>query len=82
MPMKQDKKIYQSELISRLRRALKYPIGVNHFAVLMHGWMKKHPDTAPNVHTLFVRKRTDGELWLRAEEVDDLSSYAGYDLRK
>ena len=78
--MKNDKKIFQAVLIKRLSKRLNYPLGVNHFAVLMSGWMKKKPDQAPSVATLRVRKNRDGHVWLKPSEVADLSVYAGYDL--
>ena len=78
--MSTDKKISQSVLIERLGKKMQYPIGVNHFAVLMSGWIKKRPDQAPDISTLRVRKTRDGYVWLKPSEVADLSKYAGYDL--
>ena len=78
--MRENKKISQAVLIERLGKKMHYPIGVNHFAVLMSGWMKKRPDQAPDVATLRVRKNRDGYVWLKLSEVADLSVYAGYDL--
>ena len=78
--MKAENKISQAVLIERLGNKMHYPIRVNHFAVLMSGWMKKRPDQAPDVATLRVRKNRDGYVWLKPSEVADLSTYAGYDL--
>ena len=80
--MSKEKKISQAVLIERLSKKLRYPIGVNHFAVLMSGWMKKRPEQAPDVATLRVRKNRDGHVWLKPTEVADLSTYAGYDLTR
>ena len=78
--MRAENKISQAVLIERLGKRLNYPIGVNHFAVLMSGWMKKRPEQAPDVATLRVRKNREGYVWLKPSEVADLSVYAGYDL--
>ena len=78
--MKPESKIPQQLLIERLSRKLNYPIGVNHFAVLVHAWMKKYPDATPEVGTLRARKCNDGYLWFKPDEVAALSHYAGYDL--
>ena len=80
--MRENKKISQAVLIERLSKKLHYPIGVNHFAVLMSGWMKKRPEQAPDVSTLRVRKNREGYVWLKPSEVADLSTYAGYDLTR
>lgn len=80
--MRADNKISQAELIRRLSRQMNYPIEVKHFAVLMHGWMRRRPELAPDVHTLFMRKKNNGYVWLTAEETASLSAYAGYDLTK
>ena len=78
--MIQDQKIPQSVLIQRLAKRLNYPVTIAHFAVLMHGWAKQHPEQAPLVGTLRMRKHNDGFLWFKPPEVADLSLYAGYDL--
>ena len=80
--MRSENKISQDQLIRRLSKRMKYPIGVNHFAVLIHGWLKKKPDQAPDVSTMRVRKSRDGYLWFNPREVEDLSRYAGYDLTR
>jgi len=79
--MKEEKKIPLTEIAKRLGRAMHYPIGMNHVAVLMHGWAKKHPEQAPTFSTLSMRKKKDGFAWLKPEEIVFLSAYAGYDLR-
>ena len=78
--MRTEKKTTQAVLMERLTGKLDYPIGVNHFAVLLHGWMRKHPKDAPTIQTLSARKRKDGFVWLSPREVTSLSAYAGYDL--
>lgn len=80
--MKAEKKIPQAVLIERLSKKMNYPIGVNHFAVLLHGWMKRRPMEAPDVTTLRVRKNREHYLWFNPREVADLSKYAGYDLTR
>lgn len=80
--MNENKKISQAVLIERLGKKIHYPIGVNHFAVLMHGWIKKRPEQAPDITTLRVRKNREGYVWLKPSEVADLSVYAGYDLTR
>ena len=80
--MKSDKKIPLTTLVLRLGTAMNYPIGMNHLAVLIHGWMKRHPDQAPLFSTLSMRKRKDGYPWLTEKETAFLSRYAGYDLTK
>ena len=78
--MKQEKKIPMTVLIERLGKRLHYPVTYAHFGVLMHGWGKHRPDEAPEFSTLRYRKRRDGFLWFTAQEVVNLSRYAGYDL--
>ena len=78
--MKDAGKIPITTVLERLSKAVHYPLGMNHFAVLMHGWEKKHPDQAPPYHTLFQRKRLAGCTWLTRQEVADLGRYAGYNL--
>lgn len=80
--MKDEKKIPQAVLIERLSKKMNYPIRVNHFAVLVHGWMKRRPREAPDVTTLRVRRNRSGYLWFNPREVEDLSAYAGYDLTR
>ena len=78
--MNNDKKIAQDVLIERLGKRLNYPVTRAHFAVLVHGWSRKHPDQAPLFATLRYRKKREGYLWFNPTEVQDLSAYAGYDL--
>ena len=78
--MKKEKKIPMTSLVERLGVALEYPIGMNHLAVLIHGWTKNHPEQAPTYATLRIRKHRDGFAWLKADEVQNLSKYAGYKL--
>ena len=78
--MKTSNKIPLTELAMRLGKRMNYPIGMNHLAVLIHGWRKKRPKEAPAHGTLRERKRKDGYPWLTPREVEDLSAYAGYDL--
>ena len=73
-------KIPLSTVGERLSRRLNYPVGMNHLAVLIHGWRKKHPDQAPNFSTLYERKKNDGYAWLTPLETAFLGHYAGYDL--
>lgn len=73
-------KIPLTTVAERLGRAMDYTIGMNHLAVLIHGWGKRHPDEAPTFSTLSMRKKKDGEAWLSRRELSDLSRYAGYDL--
>ena len=80
--MKTSNKIPLTELAMRLGKRMNYPIGMNHLAVLIHGWRKKRPREAPEFHVLSVRKRRDGYVWLTPRETADLSRYAGYDLSK
>ena len=80
--MKENNKITQDVLIERLGKRLDYPVTNAHFAVLVHGWAKKHPEQAPSIHTRIARKRVSGELWFTLGEVIRLSAYAGYDLTK
>ena len=80
--MKADKKIPFTTLIERLEKALNYPVGMNHLAILIHGWSKRHPEQAPLFSTLSMRKRKDGYPWLTETETHFLSRYAGYDLTK
>ena len=78
--MKNSNKIPQTLLIARLAQRLNYPVTAAHFAVLVHGWMKRQPGQAPLVATLRSRKKREGFLWFNPQEVRDLSVYAGYDL--
>ena len=80
--MKTEKKLALSVLLERLSKAMVYPLGMNHLAVLLHGWMKRRPDEAPTVATMRVRKQRDGFAWLTPKETADFSRYAGYDLTK
>ena len=80
--MKPENKISQDLLIRRLSQRMNYPIGINHFAVLIHGWMRRKPMEAPDVTTLRVRKNRDHYLWFTPREVEALSAYAGYDLTR
>lgn len=77
---KKTLKIPLTTVAERLGRAMNYTIGMNHLAVLIHGWAKRHPDEAPTFSTLSMRKKKDGEAWLSRRELSDLSRYAGYDL--
>ena len=76
--MKEEKKIPLTSIAEALGKAMDYPIGMNHLAVLMHVWMKRHPDEAPTFSTLRMRKKKDGYPWLRSEELALLERYAGY----
>ena len=78
--MNPEKKIAQAVLIERLGKRLNYPITNAHFAVLVHGWSRKHPEQAPLFATLRNRKKREGYLWFSPNEVRNLSAYAGYDL--
>ena len=78
--MNNEKKIAQAVLIERLGKRLNYPITRAHFAVLVHGWSRKHPEQAPLFATLRIRKKREGYLWFSPSEVQNLSAYAGYDL--
>ena len=78
--MKTTTKIPMTEVCKRLSRAINAPVGMNHLAVLMHGWTKKHPDEAPAFSTLSMRKKKDGYAWLKPPELQFLGRYAGYDL--
>ena len=80
--MRQTNKIPLTTLLERLSTAMNYPLGMNHLAVLIHGWMKKHPEQAPLFSTLSMRKRKDGYPWLNEQETRFFSEYAGYDLTK
>ena len=75
-------KIPLTEVTERLGRRLNYHVGMNHLAVLIHGWRKKHPDQAPSFEALRQRKIKDGWPWLTPAETAFLSAYAGYDLTK
>lgn len=76
--MKQSNKIPLSLIRERLSKAIDYPLGNNHIAVLVHGWMRRHPEQAPDVSTLRKRKNKDGFTWLTHREAIDLAHYAGY----
>ena len=78
--MRKEKKIPATVIIERLGKRLNYPINRAHLATLVHCWTKKHPDEAPTFGTLRIRKKRDGFLWFSAQEVRDLSAYAGYDM--
>ena len=78
--MRKSLKIPLSEVCKRLGKAMNYTVGMNHIAILMHGWQKRRPDEAPTFSTLSMRKKNDGEAWLSQRELTALSSYAGYDL--
>ena len=80
--MRQTNKIPLTTLLERLSTAMNYPLGMNHLAVLIHGWMKKRPLEAPTVTTMRVRKKREGFAWLSPSETADFSRYAGYDLTK
>ena len=80
--MKQEKKIPLTDIVERFRKATKYDFQMNHLAVLVHGWRKKHPDQAPSVSALFERKKTDGFAWLSSSEAAFLGAYAGYPITK
>ena len=80
--MKSSNKIPLSEVTARLAKATGFDFRTNHLAVLIHCWTKKHPDQAPGVSTLAMRKRKDGYAWLRQSEIVDLGRYAGYDISK
>ena len=76
----EEEKIAFETLVKRLGKALNYPIGMNHLAVMMHGWRKKCPKEVPNYSTLYMRKKDDGFPWLNEIETLDFSAYVGYDL--
>ena len=76
--MKEEKKIPLTSIAEALGKAMNYPIGMNHLAVLMHVWMKRRPDEAPCFGTLRIRKQRDGYAWLKSEELALLERYAGY----
>ena len=78
--MEKTLKIPLTTITERLGRALNHSIGMNHMAVLMHGWRKHRPHEAPSFSTLAMRKKNDGFPWLTSYEAEDLSRYAGYDL--
>ena len=76
--MKQERKIPFTVICQRLSKAIKAPVGMNHLAILMHGWHKRHPDEAPPFGTLRMRKKKDGYPWLTTQEAQLLGVYAGY----
>ena len=78
--MKKILKIPLTEIAERLGKAMNYTIGMNHMAVLIHGWQKHRPDEATTFEVLRSRKQRDGFAWLDTDEVQKLSHYAGYDL--
>jgi len=78
--MHKTRKIPFSVLVERLSAQVGAPLGMNHLAVLMHGWRKKYPGQAPEFHTLRMRKVKDGFPWLSYSEALLLEQYAGYKL--
>ena len=78
--MKQNKKISFKEIVRRLGDAADYTYTIGDIAVLMHGWTKKHPEQAPGVAKLRVRRMRDGYGWLSPSELAHFSVYVGYDL--
>ena len=75
--MKEDKKIFFSEIAKRLDKAIKAKVGVKGLEILVAGMVRKR---LLKRSTLSTRKRIDGEFWLTAKEIEKLSRYAGYDL--
>ncbi len=73
-------KIPLSVVCKRLAKATEYDFRMNHLAVLIHCWRKRHPDEAPDVHTLCQRKKKSSEAWLTRDEIVHLGEYAGYDI--
>ena len=78
--MKQQNKIFFSTIMQRLSQQVGFEVRPNRLAVLIHGWMKKHPEQAPSYNTLFARKKKDGQPWLSRQETDNLARYAGYQI--
>ena len=78
--MKAENKIPLTDLALRLGQRLNYPIGMNHLAVLIHCWRKRHPDEAPSHSVLHERKKADGFAWFTPYELQAFSRYEGYDL--
>ena len=76
--MKKENKIPLTSIAEALGKAMDYPFGMNHLAVLMHVWMKRRPDEAPSFETLRVRKQRDGYSWLKSDELALFERYAGY----
>ena len=78
--MREEKKISFWEITRRLSEVTGYTYTIGNIAVLMHGWTKKHPEQAPGVARLRVRKLRDGYGWLNPSELAHFSAYVGYDL--
>ena len=78
--MKQNKKISFREIAVRLGEAADYTYTLDDVAILMYGWTKKHPDQAPGVQKLNVRRHRNGFRWLNPSELAHFSAYVGYDL--
>ena len=78
--MREEKKISLEVVLERLQVAGNYPFGMNHLAVLIHCWRKRHPDEAPSHSVLYERKKADGFAWFTPYELQAFSRYEGYDL--
>ena len=74
--MKEDKKIFFTEIAKRLDKAINAKVGVKGLEILVAGMVRKK---LLKRSTLSTRKRIDGEFWLTAKEINRLSRYAGYD---
>ena len=64
----------------RLGMAIRYDVGMNGLAVMLHGWIRS--TGCLSYGTLRVRKARDGQAWLSPSELDSLSRYVGYDLSR
>ena len=76
--MKKSNKITNAQICAALSRQTGYDFRPAHLAVLVACWRRKHPDQAPSVSRLSMRKHKDGFLWFSREEVAFLAQYAGY----
>ena len=67
-------RITKTELVTRLEKALQHPVGMTGLNILLFGWKKFRRYGLKYCNAL---KHRD---WLYIVEVQDFSTYVGYDL--
>ena len=64
--------ISKADIAERLNEVLSAEVGMEGLKVLLYGWTRKDPQLRANINH---------RRWLYGYEVQELSAYAGYNLR-
>ena len=79
--MNDDKKITLTVIAEMLSKRKGMTYDVHEIEILIFGWIKHPRYKSPTRATISARGITDGEQWLKADEVVSFFRYAGYPVR-